>query len=117
MYNKYSTLLLLAFTILTTGELIAQQEDTLEIQRNDNGTVMYGRFKPDNTRKINDAASFLKQLNGGSNNDELKLTKESTDEFGITHRRYKQYYRGIPVEGTEYLAHGKGGLVETVNGR
>jgi len=92
MNKKYSKLLLFAFTILTT-KLLAQQGDTLEIQRNEDGKVIYGRFKSDNTRKINDAASFLKRLNGGSDNDELRLTKEDPDEFGITHRRYKQYYR------------------------
>jgi len=35
----------------------------------------------------------------------MKLWKTSQDELGQTHYRYKQYYKGIPVEGTEYIVH------------
>jgi len=36
--------------------------------------------------------------------------------LGITHKRFQQYYKGIKVDNTEYLLHGKNGEIEVANG-
>jgi bacillolysin len=48
--------------------------------------------------------------------DELRLTKDTTDNLGITHLRYQQYYKGIKVDNAEYLVHGANQTIETING-
>lgn len=47
---------------------------------------------------------------------ELRQTGSETDELGMTHDRYQQYYRGIRVEGAELLVHSRNGITESVNG-
>lgn len=47
---------------------------------------------------------------------EWKLVKENTDELGITHQQYQQYYKGVKVVGAEFLLHGRNGNIETMNG-
>ncbi|HET6226794.1 MAG TPA: M4 family metallopeptidase [Bacteroidia bacterium] len=46
----------------------------------------------------------------------LQMYEEKTDPQGVTHRRYKQYVNGVPVEGTMVLTHSKNGVIESVNG-
>ena len=38
-----------------------------------------------------------------ANNYSLALENEDTDELGMTHQRYEQYYKGIKVENAEYM--------------
>ncbi|HRH65615.1 MAG TPA: M4 family metallopeptidase [Bacteroidia bacterium] len=46
----------------------------------------------------------------------LQLLSTETDLIGYTHFRYQQYFKGIPVEGTMWLVHTKGGAVYSMNG-
>lgn len=94
----------------------AQQNDTLEIQRNKNGNVTYARFKNSESRRLKDGAAFLKQILKGTENDNFKLIKEDTDKLGIIHLRYQQYYKGIKINRAEFSLHGKDGNIETING-
>jgi len=63
-----------------------------------------------------DATSFLKNALQVSNEDSFALVKETTDQLGIVHQRYQQYYNGIKVENAEYMIHGKNGIIKTMNG-
>ena len=108
--------LVLALLCLNSLLAIAQQGDTLEIQRNEKGKITFARFKPEANRKIADGENFLKTFLDAGPADELRLKKETIDQLGITHIRYQQYYQGIKVENAEYLLHGKDGLIETING-
>jgi len=94
----------------------AQDNDTLEIQRNDNGKIIFARFKPNANRKIKDGESFLKKVLQAKPDDSLRMVKETTDELGITHRRYQQYFKGVKVEEAEYLVHWKNGNIDMING-
>ena len=94
----------------------AQQKDTLEIQRNKNGHIVFGRFKPDGNRKAEDAALFLHHVLPLKPGDELRLINRTTDRLGFTHHLFQQYYKGIKVENAEYHTHGRNGIVETING-
>lgn len=115
--NLPSTLSALAIVLMASG-LHAQRGDTLDLQFSTDKTVRHARFKPDTSgkRKLADAAQFLKTLHGASKNDRFVLKKTKTDNLGMTHHLYQQYYNGIPVEGAQYWAHGRQGRIETVNG-
>lgn len=40
---------------------------------------------------------------GLNQNDELILFRIDQDEIGYNHYRYQQFYKGIKVEGAEYI--------------
>ena len=109
-------LLLIALLCLCSFFSIAQQNDTLEIQRNEKGKIAFARFKPDINRNIQRGTNLLKAVLSAKPDDEFRLINETTDNLGISHRRYQQYYKGIMVENFEYLIHGKNGIIETING-
>ncbi len=48
--------------------------------------------------------------------DSLGLVSTVTDELGMRHTTYQQYYRSIPVEFATLKAHGRAGMVEVANG-
>lgn len=83
--------------ILSLNSLIsvAQQNDTIEIQRTEKGKILFARFKPDSNRKIQDGTNFLKVILQAKQDDEFRLIKNITDTLGISHRLYQQYYKGI----------------------
>jgi bacillolysin len=66
--------------------------------------------------KMKDASVLLKNMLQTKTDDGFQLTKESKDNYEITHQRYQQYYKGVKVEGSEYLVHSKKGNIETING-
>ncbi len=48
---------------------------------------------------------------------ELRLRSRTTDDLGITHLRFAQYHRGVPVWGGQLMAHvSANGRLEAVNG-
>ncbi|OQP44820.1 hypothetical protein A4H97_10690 [Niastella yeongjuensis] len=105
--------------VLMAPNLRAQNGgDTLDFQLRTDKTVSNARFKPDKSgkRKLSEAAQFFKTLHNAGNDDQFVLQRTQTDNLGITHRLYQQYYKGIPVEGAQYAAHGHQDEIETVNG-
>lgn len=46
----------------------------------------------------------------------MRLIKQSTDELGMIHLKFQQYYKEIKVENSEFLLHGKNGIIEVANG-
>src|ERR1700682_3812332 len=97
--NKYIKLLTVAILSLFTYLAKAQTNDTLEIKRNEKGKIEFARFKPSESRKLTDGAIFLKSVLKATRYDDFILLKETTDNVGITHRRYQQYYKNIKVDG------------------
>jgi Zn-dependent metalloprotease len=53
---------------------------------------------------------------GINENDQFILKNFQKDEIGFIHYRYQQTYKGILVEGGEFLLHEKEGCLQTVNG-
>lgn len=49
--------------------------------------------------------------------DDMVLLRSENDKLGYTHYRYQQYYKGTPVEGTQYIVHAYGGRAKTANGK
>lgn len=53
---------------------------------------------------------------GLSENDEMEIKSVEEDELDLTHTRYRQYYKGIEVEGGTYILHSNDGSVIIANG-
>lgn len=113
---KNFTKLLIFVLIFMSFTAPAQNNDTLKIKRNDKGIITFAKFKPKNERAMVNGNAFLKEVLKTNQNEEFRLYKENTDKLGISHQRYQQYYKGIEIEGAEYLLHGKNGMIEIING-
>lgn len=58
-------------------------------------------------------ADFALNLSPGLS---FKSYRIETDELGMTHERYKQYYNNLPVEGTGIVVHSKNKYITSLNG-
>lgn len=114
--KKFTKLLFFALLFFYYSISLAQQGDTLDIQRNNKNQISFARFKPNENRNIKESERFLRTILKAKPSDEFKLIKENTDKYGVSHRKYQQYYKGIKIENAEYLVHGKNNLIETING-
>jgi len=90
----------------------------LFIQRNERGIIEFARFKANESpdRKMKNDVVFLKSVLKAKEGDEFLLKSEITNDLGVTYRKYQQYFRGIRVDNREYLAHGRNGNIEIING-
>src|SRR5690606_8799836 len=61
--------------------------------------------------------SQLQQLLGLSNGNSFKIVKRSTDNLGITHTNYQQYFNDVIIEGAVVMVHSKDGVLRSINGR
>jgi|AntAceMinimDraft_17_1070374.scaffolds.fasta_scaffold03386_3 Zn-dependent metalloprotease len=70
-------------------------------------------------KKINPSSVFqdYKKAFGLEKNDEMRVSRIETDKLEFTHYRYQQYYKGITIEGAEYLIHAKNGIAISGNGK
>jgi Zn-dependent metalloprotease len=89
-----------------------------DIQHSRAETIRFARFQinADSDRKMQNDTSFLKSVLIAKEEDSFRKVKDYTDELGITHKRFQQYYKGLKVENAEYLIHGKEGNIEVING-
>lgn len=65
------------------------------------------------------AASLIndnKEAFGLSANDEVRVLRTEDDKLGMTHYRFGQFFRSIPVEGAEYIIHTNNGIAISGNG-
>ncbi len=49
--------------------------------------------------------------------NEMVVQSEETDELGITHFRYRQFFKNVEVEHAEFLVRAKGGRAVSANGK
>ncbi|MCD6566890.1 MAG: M4 family metallopeptidase [Bacteroidales bacterium] len=116
----FLVVLFLGINFLSFGQYIPRvlQPDNQEIQNlseriSKNGWVYFKKnldIKPDEVfTKYPSAFGLLKD-------DEMRLWKSSKDESGNLHYRYTQYFKGIPVEGTEYIVHAEQEIVRLCHG-
>ncbi len=60
---------------------------------------------------------FKQQLQVRQPAEEFVVTRQNTDANGMTHTRMQQYFDGIPVYGTEVIAHSQDGKIKLFNGQ
>jgi Zn-dependent metalloprotease len=61
--------------------------------------------------------STLNNKEGLTANDKILFVGRSQDEYGFTHKRYQHYYKGVVVDGSQYLVHDKNGQITSTDGR
>ncbi len=71
---------------------------------------------------VEEQALYFLQMNAealGVQNVEAEfvLQKRSSDELGMEHLRYRQYYQGVPLYASELVLHARDGEVFAMNGR
>ena len=67
-----------------------------------------------------DAATILREFNSLVNLSEdhtFEKYFEENDNIGFTHIKYKQVYKGIPIDGGILIVHIKNNIVNSINGR
>jgi bacillolysin len=98
----------------TTG--ISQSVLLSEISANE-GTVSYIKFDTkSNPALLKNSREILRDKLNLNPDDEYRLLLDTTDQLGIHHNYYLQYYRGIPVEKATYAIHARNGIIESING-
>ena len=65
---------------------------------------------------VSNPLEIMKEVLGLNSNENLVRYKQEKDDIGFTHTRYHQFYKNIQVEGGEYIAHQKNGLLDCING-
>lgn len=81
-------------------------------------TFIEFKNNPSNFRlAVSNPVETMKQLLSLKSTDDLISYKQEQDDIGFTHTRYHQLYKNIPVEGGEYIAHQKSGLLDCINGK
>jgi Zn-dependent metalloprotease len=80
-------------------------------------TFVEFKSNPSNFRlAVSNPVEAMKQVLALTSSDDLISYKQEKDDIGFTHTRYQQLYKGIPVEGGEYIAHQKSGVLDCING-
>lgn len=114
------SLMLVASTLLAVG---LQAQDTSPGKTDKNNIALPGgvngwieirdEVNVDPKVVFTDYKSFF-GLNG---NDEMKFIRAKTDDLGMTHDRYQQFYKGYQVIGADMVVHAKNGRTQSINGR
>lgn len=68
------------------------------------------------TYQLDEIRNNLVTVFGLNDAYKFELKNEHTDELGLTHYRYQQYFKGFPIDGKEVIIHSKEGLVYNLNG-
>ena len=85
-------LLLVLLTIFSVSSMFAQGKSKVNKQ-------IPSLQKVEETLTINQADKLFEEKLQTTEEDELILLSEQTDEIGFYHQKYQQYYNTIPVDG------------------
>jgi bacillolysin len=86
------------------------------------GKLSFNATVKSNAKTSAEAAVFeylqanAKTLNISQAGTEFNIISTDTEANGTNHFRIEQLYKGIPVYGSELIAHGKGAAIELLNG-
>ena len=119
MRKPYSTAALLVLG--TWAATTAQAQDAALVQSKvigeDNQPVLVAFNEAGKARyRAADAVQVLRQQLALAPADQLRLTRQETDQLGFTHQKFAQYYQGIRVEHADYTVHAKGDAIESISG-
>lgn len=111
MRNIFRTALLLTIGISASAQQSIHEVATADKQAN------WWTF---NTGKNISSSTFFQNYQesmGFDNNYSFTLLKNSNDNLGLTHARYQQNYKGVKIEGAQFILHSRGGKLYKANGR
>lgn len=76
----------------------------------------YIKFKKNDRISKNYVFDWLKRFYKDENNISYSIISENKDKYGYNHLRYKQAYKGIPIELSTYIIHVRNNKVVSMNG-
>lgn len=74
------------------------------------------RFAPERSISFNEFFPWFNQTFDVPEGISFKLTKQTKDQLGMEHFRYKQLYKGVPIDKSHYIVHTLNGKVIAFNG-
>ena len=74
-------------------------------------------FKADSHIRAEDLFTVNKSAMGLSEDDSMAEIRADIDTLGFTHHRFQQKYKGIKVEGAEFIVHSRNDRSEKANGK
>ncbi len=86
------------------------------LQKSDDAQPYFLSFKSDFDLPVSKLSGWVNQNMKLGKGVALKLNKKETDDIGMTHHRYAQYYHNIPVRAGVYYFHEKNGKIVSGNG-
>lgn len=96
---------------------IAQHSQTV-IKRDRNDNISFARFNIDSTKnRMDDSKVFLENLYNKTNGIDFRIINEKKDSYGILHKKYQAYYKGILIEGAELGLHGRNNSISKMNSK
>lgn len=76
----------------------------------------YIQFREDSKLDFSKFDSWIHKTFKLSSDIKLKLLNVENDQIGMTHYRYQETFKGIPLEGTMYIVHLRNNSVVSMNG-
>lgn len=106
----------IAVTVVLFGGCMQRQPQTLAAAALPITSPGWIRLRPEsNVAPAEFFARHAREL-GLAPGTEMFATREETDELGMTHRRFQQRWRGLDVDGAEFLLHSRGDRLLLANG-
>ncbi len=65
---------------------------------------------------LDQAVDLLKMTYQTSNDIDFVILKQESDQIGMTHVKYQEYYKGIPVTFAHFYVHAHGNQIKSLNG-
>jgi Zn-dependent metalloprotease len=94
------------------GEGSAVNESSIE---SEGGTTVI-RFSELSTTSSSDFFTIFSSKLLITPNDTFSLLKKEQDNIGFTHYRFQQHFKGVPLDGVQFLLHEKNGKLTSANG-
>src|SRR6476661_8519199 len=109
MTNKYSAAALLMLGSLAAAT--AQGQDASRVQ-----TKVLGDDNQPVLVQFNAAGKAAYAASDAQRALREQLPVSAADQFGFTHQKFSQFYKGVKVEHADYTVHAKGGAIESISG-
>lgn len=125
MFKCYVALVLLSLSMSLSAREIVLKDGTADqkikgtslIRYTDHSTVPnYIQFMASSAPDVVNLSDWMKKNLGLSSDYNLIELNQTKDELGILHIRYRQSFKGLPIQGSMYIAHIKNDRVQSLNG-
>lgn len=93
------------------------QKGVQKIVKDEKGNIVFVEFeKNSNKRKSNESKTLFREIHKMNKEEDFELSSTIKDELNFKHDKYHQTYKGIKVEGGEFIAHLQNDDIVTLNG-
>jgi bacillolysin len=118
MSHNYSAVTLLALGAAVLP-FLAQAQTADRLQKKElgqDGQPTLIQFRNGARPSSTDGAFVLREQLRLGTDEQMRPARLETDQFGFSHQKFDQYYKGVKVEHATYTVHARGGAVESLSG-